>query len=274
MLSIDRGRFPGFCPVRRLSRGASPWWRRAIRSGSADMQWARRAAAYLMRRKTIMRCLSEKRSACLSACIRSVQRAPGSARMNSAQGCLRAAMVAACVMLAGCASSAPRSQPALSMTIRASSTLNPDADGRAAPVLVRIYELRAKDVFDRATFFELYDHDARLLDKALLQRTEIAVRPGETVPLVRPLDPATRAVAVIVAYERIDDAKWHASVALNSSNGAELTATLESSAVTLIDRTPAHAEPERGPLMRWIHPVWQAATSMFGRANERSAPNP
>ena len=183
--------------------------------------------------------------------------------MNSTWRYLRAATIAACVALAGCASPAPRPQPTLSVTIHASPTLNPGSDGHPAPVLVRIYELRARDAFDRATFFELYDHDARVLNDALLKRAEIAVRPGETVPLVRPLDPATRVVAIVAAYERVDDAKWRASVMLGSPGAAELTATLDSAAVTLTDTTPAR-EPERGFVMRWVHPVWKAATSMFG----------
>jgi len=186
--------------------------------------------------------------------------------MNNSHRYLRATLIAACVALSGCASPAPRShpQPTLRVTIHASPAVNPDGHDRPAPVLVRIYELRAKDDFDRATFFELYDHDARVLNDALLQRAEITVSPGESVPLVRPLDPATRAVAIMAAYERIDDAKWRASVTIGNPSAAELTATIDGSAVTLTDTTPVRAEPERALVMRWIHPVWKAATSMFG----------
>jgi len=193
--------------------------------------------------------------------------------MNSARWCLQAVTIVISVALAGCASPVPRSQPTLSVTIHASPTLNPDDEGRPTPVIVRIYELRARDALDRATFFELYDHDARVLEGALLRCAEITVSPGETVPLVRPLDPATRAVAIVAAYERIDDAKWRASVTLASAGAVELTATLGSSAVTLADTTPARPVPKRGLVTRWMDPVWKAATSMFGGANERPPPN-
>lgn len=182
--------------------------------------------------------------------------------MISANGCAGTALIAACVALAGCAS-APPPPKMLSLTIHALPALNPDAHGRPTPVLLRIYELRARDAFDRATFFELYDHDARVLGNAVLDRAEIAVSPGETVPFVRSLDPATRAVAVMAAYERIDEAKWRASVVLGNPPAAELSATLGSSAVTLAGTTTAPAEPERGLVMRWVRPVWKAVANLF-----------
>lgn len=185
--------------------------------------------------------------------------------MNSAHRCLAVASIAAGAALAGCASRTPPAPPMLSVTIHASPTLNPDTQGRPSPVLVRIYALRARDAFDRATFFELYDHDARVLDQAVLDRVEISVRPGETVPLVRPLDPATRAIAIMAAYERIDDAKWRASVPLGKPSAAEFSATLERSALTLSGTGRAPEEPKRGLLMRWLHPVWKAATSLIGK---------
>lgn len=188
--------------------------------------------------------------------------------MNDTQRYLRAVMIAACLALTGCATPAPRSdsQPTLRVTIHASPAINPDEHGRPAPVRVRIYELRAKDAFDRATFFELYDHDARVLGDALLLRAETTVSPGETVALVRPLDPATRAVAIMAAYERIDDARWRACVMLGGASAVQLTAALDTSSTTLTDTTPAYVEPKRGLVMRWIHPVWKAATSMFGES--------
>lgn len=184
--------------------------------------------------------------------------------MISANGCMGTALIAAaCVAVAGCASAPPPPPKMLSMTIHALPALNPDARGRPTPVLLRIYELRARDAFDRATFFELYDHDARVLGNAVLERAEIAVSPGETVPFVRPLDPATRAVAIMAAYERIDEAKWRASVMLGSPPAAELIATLDSSTVRLTGTTTVRAEPERGFVARWVHPVWKAVTNLF-----------
>jgi len=41
--------------------------------------------------------------------------------------------------------------------------INPDENKRSSPVFVRLYELKSPDVFQKADFIDLYEHDAKVL---------------------------------------------------------------------------------------------------------------
>jgi type VI secretion system protein VasD len=84
-------------------------------------------------------------------------------------------------------------------------------------VVVRLYELSQRDRFDRATFFELYDHDDTTLADSLLSRTEVIVRPGETLQVPLRLLPDTRAIAAMAAYEKVGQATWRSVVEVSPS---------------------------------------------------------
>ena len=43
--------------------------------------------------------------------------------------------------------------------VEASEDLNPDYDGQASPLVVRMYQLKSPVAFNNATFFALYDSD-------------------------------------------------------------------------------------------------------------------
>jgi type VI secretion system protein VasD len=49
----------------------------------------------------------------------------------------------------------PREQTRLDITITAEAGVNPDDKGRAAPIMVRIYELKSEGTFESADYFSL-----------------------------------------------------------------------------------------------------------------------
>ena len=65
----------------------------------------------------------------------------------------------------------------LELALRSTNRLNTTQSGQPAPVVVRIYTLRAKDRFEQATFQELWKHDYDFLGDDLLHRKEITVKP-------------------------------------------------------------------------------------------------
>ena len=80
--------------------------------------------------------------------------------------------------LYGCSSDSKKWQVVLNST----SSLNQDDSGASLPVVVRVYQLRAKDKFQQGTFKALWKNDKELLEGDLLDRKEITVRPdGEMV---------------------------------------------------------------------------------------------
>jgi type VI secretion system protein VasD len=73
----------------------------------------------------------------------------------------------------GCSSDTKRWQIILNST----DSLNQDDSGAALPVVVRVYQLRAKGKFEQSTFKALWKNDKDLLEGELLDRKEITLRP-------------------------------------------------------------------------------------------------
>ncbi|WP_080418450.1 type VI secretion system lipoprotein TssJ [Burkholderia ubonensis] len=174
-------------------------------------------------------------------------------------------------VLVGCATP-PRSLPATTFILNASPDLNPGGDGRPSPVVVRIYQLAARDDFDRAGFFDLYDHDKVVLGSAAVARTDIAIRPGEQLRFSRELDPKTHEVAVVAAYRDIDAAHWRAVADVSAPGTHALSVELGASAVAISD---AYEKPPGywGKLKKFVKPVWTALGSALSVFPAAAMPN-
>jgi len=113
------------------------------------------------------------------------------------------------LLVASCA--APPPKPVVtpvSMKLQASNDVNPDARGRASPLTVRVYVLKAPGPFEGADFFSLYDKDQATLGAELVQREEILLKPGESRTLEFTLQPDAKNIAVLAAYRDLERARW------------------------------------------------------------------
>ncbi|VAW57531.1 Type VI secretion lipoprotein/VasD [hydrothermal vent metagenome] len=104
--------------------------------------------------------------------------------------------------------------------ILASFDINPNANNRPSPLVVRIYELKSLDAFNEANFFKLYDEEAATLGGDLLSRDEFELSPGQGTEINRKVNQQTRYFAVIAAFRNIEQSNWRASkiLKLNSDN--------------------------------------------------------
>lgn len=104
--------------------------------------------------------------------------------------------------------------------ILASFEINPDANNRPSPLVVRIYELKSISAFNDADFFKLYDEEEATLGGDLLSREEFEFSPGEGREIIHRAHEQARFFAVVAAYRNIDQARWRAStpLILNSKN--------------------------------------------------------
>jgi type VI secretion system protein VasD len=115
--------------------------------------------------------------------------------------------------VAACASddAPPRREPLkLDVLVHASSTVNPDDQKRAAPILVRVYELRSVDAFNEADFYSLQEKDKTVLGDDLIARDQFLLRPGESKRITRPANGAGVALGFIAAYRDLPRAVWRA----------------------------------------------------------------
>jgi len=123
------------------------------------------------------------------------------------------ATLACALALSACASSGepkPKEPIRLDMRVNALPDVNPDDRGRAAPIVVRIYELKNDGAFNAADFFTLQTRDKTALADDVVKRDELQLRPGEHQTLVRRPDPATTTIGVIAAYRDLPNAVWRA----------------------------------------------------------------
>ncbi len=104
----------------------------------------------------------------------------------------------------------PKEQTSLDITVSAASDVNADEKGRAAPILVRVYELKSEAVFETADYFSLQNNDKAVLGGDLLTREEFIFRPGDTKTIRRKSHPDLTVIAVLAGYRELANSDWRA----------------------------------------------------------------
>lgn len=115
-------------------------------------------------------------------------------------------------VLAGCQAVYATFPPSTKLHFRVAADINPDFDGRPSPVIIKVYELASKTVFENQDFFALYDNPETVLRTDLLKKDELVFEPGQRNEYRMALQPATKAVALVAAYRDIEGARWRAVV--------------------------------------------------------------
>lgn len=108
----------------------------------------------------------------------------------------------------------------------ASEDVNPNLQGEPSPLVVRLYELKAETAFANAGFFQLYDDASTVLGGDLQDRSDFVLRPGETVSFTRNLNPETRFLGVVAAYQDLDKATWRTLMPVPPEETTTMTVAL------------------------------------------------
>jgi len=116
-------------------------------------------------------------------------------------------------ILGACASNdpdpkTPKEPLRLELSVKAGSDVNPDDKGRAAPIVVRVYELKNDSTFKSQDFITLQEKDKALLADDINARDEFLLRPGDTKTFRRKPDSTTRVIGVLAAYRDLPNAVW------------------------------------------------------------------
>ncbi|GAB4185005.1 MAG: hypothetical protein OHK0024_25180 [Thalassobaculales bacterium] len=128
---------------------------------------------------------------------------------------LAAAPLGACGLFGSDKEPPPPPTTQVALQIAASPQLNPAVNGRASPVLVRIYELTEVGPFNEADFFALYEKDRDALGPTVLAQSEVVAQPGQVVNVpMRETRPETKAIGVFVAFRDYENASWRAATTI------------------------------------------------------------
>jgi type VI secretion system protein VasD len=140
---------------------------------------------------------------------------------------------------AGCADAPVVEAPlpvTVSIEVSAAAGVNPDAEGRASPVAVRVYQLADSGAFSRAEFFPLWDQEPAVLAASSVARHDFGLVPGGSSAVRFELDPRVRTIGVAAAFRDFRKAVWRTSVAIpekpEPGSTLRLKVTVESLAVT------------------------------------------
>ena len=157
----------------------------------------------------------------------------------SVMGFKNVVLLALTALLGACASGPPE-DVVLRGSVEAVDTVNPDGQGRASPLVIKIYQLKANDKFELADFFALFDQAEAALGADLLAVEDVMLTPGEIKPYEGEFDPETRFIGVVAAYRDINQAEWKSIVPMPERNimsflrrGGSLTIKAERLAVSV-----------------------------------------
>jgi type VI secretion system protein VasD len=102
----------------------------------------------------------------------------------------------------------------LEISIAASESLNPTAQGRPSPVLLRVYELSGSAFFQSADFFALLGEAESARHEEVLEMHEFVLMPGEVRALRRRAGLGVRFVGVAAAYRDVHGSVWRSLAAV------------------------------------------------------------
>nr|WP_041735041.1 type VI secretion system lipoprotein TssJ [Paraburkholderia atlantica] len=88
----------------------------------------------------------------------------------------------------------------LDVDLSAREALNPDDAGRATSVAVRVYQLKARKMFDGASYEDLLKNDRTVLARDLQASMASVLNPGASASLSQPMQADTEYVAVVAFY--------------------------------------------------------------------------
>lgn len=143
---------------------------------------------------------------------------------------VRVLLLAWSLALVGACATGP---PLLQGSIKAAATTNPDVRGRPSPIVLRVYELRSLGAFNSADFFSLFEKEAETLGGELVGREEYTLRPAETRPYHRQLQPDTKFIGVAAAFRDLETSRWRLAAPVPEGREITISVGIDARAVTM-----------------------------------------
>ncbi|MEO1192087.1 MAG: type VI secretion system lipoprotein TssJ [Pseudomonadota bacterium] len=137
--------------------------------------------------------------------------------------------------LAACSSDDVPPPTGLKLSLVASDEINPQGDGSAAPLVVRLYQLADSGAFMEKTFFEIYDDPVAALGADLLARREYVVTPGSRSDDTVTGPPEVRFIGIIAAFRDIDRAQWRILKDVRSGDQNRIIVGVEALQITFLE---------------------------------------
>ena len=92
----------------------------------------------------------------------------------------------------------------LNVDLTARASLNPDEANRSTSVAVRVYQLKDRKLFDKASYDDLLKNDKTVLAQDLQDSIAAVVNPGASASVTQPMQPDTEYVGIVAFYRNPD----------------------------------------------------------------------
>lgn len=92
----------------------------------------------------------------------------------------------------------------LNVDLTARASVNPDEAMRSTSVAVRVYQLKDRSLFDKASYDDLLKNDKTVLAQDLRDSVATVVNPGASASVSQPMQPDTQYVGVVAFYRNPD----------------------------------------------------------------------
>ncbi len=105
------------------------------------------------------------------------------------------------------------------VTLLPTYRLNPDESGAPLSVVVRVYQLRNRERFDRADFRALWRNDEKVLEGDMLERREVTVYPETKASIELQVDQkkGVQFLGVMALFRRPEGEQWRRVVSSDQS---------------------------------------------------------
>ena len=120
------------------------------------------------------------------------------------------------------------------VTIVGGPELNPNAQDRPSPVVLRIFDLAETKTFEAADYDALFEHPSDALKREVLAKDEFMLRPGDIEQRNRSLPAAVRALGVAAAFRDLEHATWRLTVPVKRGQRNFLLIDLDRSTIRLV----------------------------------------
>jgi type VI secretion system protein VasD len=152
------------------------------------------------------------------------------------------AILASVLMLSACSSSNIFSSaanaiisPSTDLIFHVAKDVNPDLNERPSPVVVTIYQLSSRTIFDNQDFFSLYENAQTILGPDLLTKQELELQPEQEMVQTLKLNKNANYVGIVVAYRDVDNSRWRGVVEVSPTGYDDIDINIEKLAVYIKD---------------------------------------
>jgi type VI secretion system protein VasD len=116
-------------------------------------------------------------------------------------------------------SSGEHYKKSISIHLVASLNVNPDANGRASPIAITLYQLTGVSSFKSANYVSLTENTEAVLGRNLVAINKLILRPGQAVDVEYPVVDGEAAFGIVAGYRVIKASDWQLIYEYPQKNG-------------------------------------------------------